>query len=84
VFGSDPEMVQTIECESHFRQYDKTGKVLTGVTGDIGIMQIAPQYWLEESRRLGLDIYTPEGNVAMAQIILEKQGKRAWVCYKEL
>lgn len=81
-FGSDPEMVRIIECESNFRQYDENGEVLVGLTGDIGIMQIAPQYWLEDAIKRGNDIYTTEGNIAEAKVILEKQGKAAWVCHK--
>lgn len=74
-------MVRIIECESNFRQYDKHGNPLIGFTGDIGIMQIAPQYWLEEAERLGHDIYTAEGNIEMAKVILEKQGINAWACH---
>jgi hypothetical protein len=81
-FGHIPEMVRVIECESNFRQYDKNGNPLIGFTGDIGIMQIAPQYWLEESKKLGHDIYTAEGNIAMGKVILERQGIDAWVCHR--
>lgn len=81
-FGHNEAMVRVIECESNFRQYDKNGNPLIGFTGDVGIMQIAPQYWLEEAEKLGHDIYTAEGNIAMAKVILERQGINAWACHK--
>jgi hypothetical protein len=75
-------MLEVIQCESGFRHFDKSGNVLIGITGDVGIMQIAPQYWDKEAKELGYNIYTVAGNLAMGKIIMEKQGRNAWVCYK--
>ena len=77
-------MLSTISCESGFRQYDETGRVLRSHTFDVGIAQINVDTWEDEARRLGHDIYTPLGNLEMARYILKVQGPDAWVCYKKL
>lgn len=67
-------------CESRDRQFDSDGSVLRGVVNpkDVGKWQINEYYWLEKSLELGYDIYTEEGNRAMAIHILEAQGIEAW------
>lgn len=82
-FGSDPEMVRIIECESSFRQFNSRGGVLTNFnknkTFDVGIMQINSIHEPEALEK-GFDLNTPEGNVAMARVIYDRDGKDAWVC----
>lgn len=83
-FADKPELVQIAECESHFRQYDKTGAVFRGVVNDqdVGVMQINERYHLDASEKLGLDIYTVQGNVAYARYLYDKEGNAPWVSSK--
>lgn len=78
-------------CESQFRQFDvKTGKVLRGLHNpkDIGVFQINEKFHLNEAKKLGLDIYTLEGNVAYAVWEIKQNGPKAWhwsqKCWSEL
>lgn len=75
-------MLDTIACESGFRQFDNDGRILRSKTDDVGITQINVDTWGLKAKELGLDIYTPLGNVQMAKHILNIQGKKAWVCYQ--
>lgn len=80
-FADIPIMVDIAECESHFRQYDKTGLIYRGKQNnqDVGVMQINEHYHLDTSVKLDIDIYTVEGNVAYARHLYEKQGVAPWV-----
>lgn len=42
-------------------------------------MQINELYHLETAEKLGLDIYTIEGNVAYAKHLYEEQGAKPWM-----
>lgn len=79
-FGADSVMVEIARCESHFRQFDKNGNVLRGEINkqDVGIFEINEYYHLKESKRLGYDIYTIEGNIGYARYTYDKQGTRPW------
>jgi hypothetical protein len=69
-------------CESNDCKYPKhyndKGGVLIGVTGDVGLCQINPYVHTESSRKLGMDIYTEEGNIAYANYLFSKNGYRDW------
>jgi hypothetical protein len=80
-FSDLPIMIDIARCESHFRQVDKNGKIFRGVANryDVGVMQINEMYHLEESKKLGYDIYTTEGNMAYARYLYEKEGARPWI-----
>ena len=75
-----PELLAVARCESGLRQFNKDGTVLRGVVNpqDVGILQINERYHLEESRRLGIDIYTVEGNIEYGFILYSTQGLRPW------
>jgi len=75
-----PELLAVARCESGLRQFNKDGTVLRGVVNpqDVGILQINERYHLEESRRLGIDIYTLEGNIEYGFILYSTQGLRPW------
>ena len=89
-----PKVLQAIAvCESEGRQFGKDGKVLripvqikVVINGkikvidtfDTGKWQINEYYWLDEARRLGVDIYSLKGNTQMALYIYEKYGTRPW------
>lgn len=79
-FSDIPVMAEIAKCESRFRHYGSDGEVLRGeqVSKDRGVMQINEYYHLEDSQRLGFNIYTLEGNVAYARYLYEKQGTRPW------
>lgn len=76
-------MLSTINCESGFNQY-KDGVVLRSYTNDVGIAQINVDHWGLKAKELGLDIYTPIGNLKMAKHIYSIQGPNAWVCHQKL
>lgn len=67
-------------CESRDRQFNADGTVHRGEINpqDVGRWQINEHYWLEKSRELGFDIYTEEGNRAMALWIYNNQGVKPW------
>lgn len=76
-----PEMMPVLNCESHFRQWDENGHILTSSTDDIGIAQINVKTWAKKAKELGYDIYTTEGNLQMARYILNNAGIKSWSCY---
>ena len=78
VFGENSVMYRIAQCESNLTHFTASGEVLKGYTGDIGLFQIAPQYWSKEAERLNYDIYTIMGNALMAKHILSVQGIGAW------
>jgi len=80
-FADIPIMVDIAKCESRFRHTDKDGNVSRGEVNkfDVGVMQINEKYHLEESKKLGYDIHTLEGNMAYARYLYEKQGARPWL-----
>ena len=76
-----PEVfVQIARCESDLLHY-KNGEVVRGNENpaDVGVFQINTDYWEEEAKRLGIDIFTPEGNIEMAKHIFHNQGVTAWM-----
>lgn len=79
-FADLPIMAEVARCESHFRQFDKDGQVIRGAgnKSDVGVMQINEEYHIKKAGKLGLDIYTLEGNVAYAKTLYEEQGVRPW------
>ena len=73
-------MVEIARCESRFRQYDKSGNVLRGEENrlDRGVMQINEYYHIKNSKKLGYDVLTLEGNTSYARALFEKYGVRPW------
>jgi hypothetical protein len=80
-FADAPILANIAKCESRYRQYDKSGNVLRGEQNryDVGVMQINELYHLEDSKELGLDIHSLEGNVAFARHLYEKSGAKPWM-----
>jgi hypothetical protein len=80
-FSDLPILIDIAECESNFRQTDKDGEIFRGVRNplDVGVMQINEKYHLKESKKLGYDIYSVEGNIAYARFLYEKEGARPWL-----
>lgn len=79
-FADTPILVDVAMCESHFKQYDSTGQVHRGVVNnqDVGVMQINEHYHLATAQKLGLDIYTVQGNLAYAKYLYNKEGLGPW------
>jgi hypothetical protein len=77
-FASSPEMVAVAKCESGFRQFTASGAVLRGPGDNIGVFQINEKSHATNSKNLGFDIYTVEGNIGYAKYLYDKQGTRPW------
>lgn len=81
-FKDTPILKRIAFCESQKRQFDETtGTVLRGHINsqDVGVMQINEKYHLETSKKLGLDIYTLEGNIDYAKHLYGTQGVKPWI-----
>lgn len=79
-FADTPVMIEISRCESHFRQFEKDGSVHRGEINpqDVGLFQVNEHYHLEESKKLGIDIYTVAGNIAFAKLLYARNGTRDW------
>ncbi|MFA6527837.1 MAG: hypothetical protein WCT20_05430 [Candidatus Babeliales bacterium] len=79
-FSETPILADIARCESTMRHTDKDGTILRGEvdSDDIGVMQINTRYHLEDSKELGLDIYSLNGNLAYAQHLYKTQGVQPW------
>lgn len=88
-FKETPILAEIARCESTFRQYDKDGQALRGMVNsdDIGVMQINKYYHEEDAKKLGLNIYTLQGNIEFAKVLYGKYGDKPWVhsspCWKK-
>lgn len=78
-FSDTPILAKVAKCESRFRQYDSKGNAMRGmVKEDVGVMQINEYYHKDTAEKLGLDIYTLDGNIAYAKYLYEKEGTAPW------
>jgi hypothetical protein len=79
-FSDIPIMAEIAYCESRYRQYEPNGKLFRGIVNDsdVGIMQINEYYHLEDSRKLGIDVHTVEGNMEYARHLYNTQGVQPW------
>lgn len=73
-------MQEIARCESGNRQFNDDGSVLRGVINskDVGRFQINEYYHLEQSKKLGMDIYTWDGNTEYAMWLYENKGTIPW------
>jgi len=83
-FADAPIMAEIAWCESRFRQYDKHGSVFRGVVNskDVGVMQVNEHYHLDTAEKLGIDLYSIEGNLEYARYLYEKEGVQPWISSK--
>lgn len=67
-------------AESGGKQFGANGRVLRGRVNpsDIGYCQINEYIWNDKARELGYDIFTENGNRAMALWIFDHQGSDPW------
>lgn len=79
-YKNEPILVEVARCESTFRQFDAKGNIVRGKVNDndVGVMQINEKYHADTAVKLGLNIYTVEGNVAYAKILYKKFGTQPW------
>lgn len=79
-FGSEHIMLHIASCESRYRQFDKDGSVLRGRVNpkDVGVFQINEYYHLTTAQKLGIDIYSLQGNIKYAKILYDRNGTRDW------
>ena len=79
-YADTPLLVDIARCESTFRHYGKNGTIIRGKANadDVGVMQINELYHKDRAEKLGMDIYTIEGNVAYAKFLYEKYGSKPW------
>lgn len=80
-FADTPILKKIAACESHHKQFNDDGSVLRGIVNpqDIGYMQINEKYHLGTALKLGLDIYTLEGNLEYAKYLYRTQGVKPWI-----
>jgi len=79
-FAGAPIMAEVARCESRFKQFDNDGSIHRGVVNnkDLGVMQVNEYYHGKTADKLGLDLYSIQGNVAYAKYLYEKEGTRPW------
>ena len=80
-----PILRQIAVCESNNRQFGHDGKALRGKANhlDIGRYQINIGVWGSEANRLGYDLFSDEGNEAMALEIFKRQHTKPWNASRE-
>lgn len=83
-FKDAPIMERVAFCESTHMQFDSTGVVHRGIVNnkDVGIFQINEKYHLKDSKNMGIDIYSIEGNMEYARYLYETQGLQPWSASK--
>lgn len=76
----NPVLLEIARCESRLRQFDSKGNVLRGLIDhdDTGLFQINRRYHLADSRKMGLNIDTIEGNIAYGKYLYSKKGTQPW------
>lgn len=79
-FAETPVMVDIAYCESRFRHLTPEGMIFRGKVNksDIGVMQINTAYHEETAGKLGIDIYSLDGNLEYAKHLYENEGTRPW------
>ena len=79
-FADEPVMIEIARCESQFTQTKKDGSIVTNPKSSaIGIFQIMSSIHSSfADKKLGIDIYTIQGNAAYAQYLYDKQGTVPW------
>ena len=71
-------------CESRGRQFDENGDVVRGEHNpdDIGKYQINLEHWGADAKKLNYDLFTEEGNRAMALELYRRLGTKPWIWSK--
>lgn len=78
-FADEPIMIEIAQCESRMRQFDSKGSILKNPNSSaIGLMQIMSSVHSDTADKLGIDIYTIQGNLAYARHLYDEQGVAPW------
>jgi hypothetical protein len=79
-FKDLPLLAEIAKCESRFRQFNKDGSTFRGVVNnkDVGVMQINEYYHLERAKKLGINLYTIEGNLEYGRLLYSEEGPTPW------
>ena len=80
-FEEDPVLAEVARCESKFRHFGKNGDIIRGEINskDVGVMQINEHYHKDTALKLGLNIYSLDGNLAYAQYLYDREGTQPWM-----
>lgn len=80
-FENYPVMAEVAKCESRFRHFKKNGDIIRGEVNraDVGVMQINEYYHSKTADKLGISLYTLQGNVDYATYLFEKEGTSPWL-----
>lgn len=82
-FGANSPMIEIARCESGLRQFKAPSVVLRNpVTPDVGVFQINVDYHLATAKKMGINIYSLDGNIAYAKYLYDKNGVRDWTASK--
>src|SRR3569832_1576681 len=83
-FADVPVLAEIASCESHFTQFDKNGKVVKNANSSaVGVFQIMSSIHATfADQKLGLDIYSLQGNAAYARYMYDRQGLKPWEASK--
>jgi hypothetical protein len=79
-FTKAPILAEIAFCESRFTHFTDSGEILRGriVPDDLGVMQINKYYHGKTADKLGIDLYTLDGNLAYAKYLYDTQGVQPW------
>lgn len=75
-----PTIKKIIWCESKGKQSARNHQSVVGY--DVGVFQINTHFHLRSAQRMGIDIFTGEGNVAYGFHLLKTQGTKPWLWSK--
>ncbi len=79
-FADQPVMIDIARCESQFRQFDKKGAILKNPTSSaVGIFQIMSSLHAKPADKIGMDIYSIEGNLEFARHLFDEEGTTPWL-----
>jgi len=80
---SSSTMLRIANCEGK-AQFNPDGSVLRGRINpkDVGIFQVNERWHLVDSKKLGMNIYTVEGNIEYSMWLASKQGLKPWSASK--
>lgn len=84
-FENNPIMAEIARCESQFRHFDENGDIIRGELNksDVGVMQINRYYHDKTAEKLGINLYTLEGNLEYAKYLFKKEGTSPWLASSE-
>lgn len=79
-FGVGTPMVAVAMCESGLVQFDDFNHVLRGhiTPADIGTFQVNVEYHGNRAKKLGINLYSLDGNIEYAKYLYDKNGLKDW------